>query len=73
MVGRACAQRDACRVIARINGDLAQIMKLADVQEKYAALGISIAHSPPERITELIKSETPHIGKVLKAAGVEPE
>ena len=60
-------------VITRINGDLAQMIKLADVQEKYAGLGITTVHSTPEQITELIKSESPQMGKVLKAAGVEPE
>ena len=60
-------------VITRINGDLAQMMKLPDVQEKYSALGISIAHGSPEQVTELIRSEGPQLGKVLKAAGVEPE
>lgn len=60
-------------IVTRINGDIAQMMKLADVQEKYAALGITTAHSTPEKITELIKLEGPQMGKVLKAAGVQPE
>jgi hypothetical protein len=30
-------------------------------------------HTAPERVTELIKIETPRIGKVLRAAGVQPE
>ena len=60
-------------IVARINGDLAQMVKLPDVREKYAALGITPAHSTPEQITEMIKTESPQMGKVLKAAGVEPE
>jgi hypothetical protein len=48
-------------------------MKLPDVQERYAGLGVFTAHTPPERVTELMKVETPQMGKVLKAAGVEPE
>ncbi|MBC7782189.1 MAG: tripartite tricarboxylate transporter substrate binding protein [Proteobacteria bacterium] len=60
-------------IIGRINADLAQIMKNTEVQERYAELGVVPLHSTPERITELIRSETPAIGKVLKAAGVEPE
>jgi tripartite-type tricarboxylate transporter receptor subunit TctC len=60
-------------VITRINADLAQMMKLADVQEKYTGLGITAAHSTPQKVTELIKSEGPEMGKVLKAAGVQPE
>ena len=60
-------------IINRLNGDLAQIMKLPDVQEKYAGLGVFTAHTTPERVMELVTIESPRIGKVLKAAGVEPE
>ena len=60
-------------VIARINGDLAQILKQPDVRDRYGALGIIPAHSTPEQIAEMIRKESPAMGKVLKAAGVEPE
>jgi tripartite-type tricarboxylate transporter receptor subunit TctC len=60
-------------IVSRLNGDLAQIIKLPDVQEKYSGLGIAAAHSTPEQVTEMIKTESPQMGKVLKAAGVEPE
>jgi len=60
-------------VISRINTDLAQIVKMPDVQERYVSLGVFTVHTTPERVTQLIKIETPQIGKVLKAAGVEPE
>jgi len=60
-------------VVSRINSDIAQIMKGADVIERFADLGVTPLHSTPERITELIRVETPAIGKVLKAAGIEPE
>ena len=60
-------------IINRLNAELAQIMKLPDVQERYAGLGIFTAHTTPERVMELVKLEAPQIGKVLKAAGVEPD
>jgi tripartite-type tricarboxylate transporter receptor subunit TctC len=60
-------------VIKRLNGALAQIMKQPDVQERYASLGVFTVHTKPEQVTELIKIETPRIGKVLRAAGVQPE
>ena len=60
-------------VVNRINGALAQIMKQPDVQERYATLGVSRVHSTPERVMELVRIESPLFGKVLKAAGVEPE
>ena len=58
-------------IVNRLNAELAQIMNLRDVQERYSALGIFTAHSPPERVLELVRSESPLIAKVLKAAGVE--
>ena len=60
-------------IINRLNNDLAQIMKLPDVREKYAALGVATVHTAPERVLELVRSEGPKMGKVLKAAGVEPD
>jgi tripartite-type tricarboxylate transporter receptor subunit TctC len=60
-------------VITRINGDLAQILKQPDVRERYSALGIIPTHSTPDQITEMMKKESPAMGKVLKTAGVEPE
>jgi tripartite-type tricarboxylate transporter receptor subunit TctC len=60
-------------IIVRLNADLAQILKLPDVLERYAALGISPAHTTPEQVLEMVRSESPVLGKALKAAGVEPE
>jgi len=60
-------------IIARINADLAKIVKLPDLQEKYANLGISPAYSTPQAVSERAARETPRMGQVLKAAGVEPE
>lgn len=60
-------------IVNRLNADLAQIMKLPDVQEKYAGLGVFTVHTTPERVLELVRFESPQMGKVLKAAGVEPD
>jgi tripartite-type tricarboxylate transporter receptor subunit TctC len=60
-------------IINRLNAEIAQIMKLPDVQEKYAGLGVFVVHTTPERVLELVRIESPKMGKVLKAAGVEPD
>jgi tripartite-type tricarboxylate transporter receptor subunit TctC len=60
-------------IINRINGDIAQLMKSADIQEKYANMGIFTAHTTPGRITELQKLGTRQIAEVVKAAGIQPE
>ena len=60
-------------VIQRLNGEVARIMQLPDVRERYAGLGVFTVHTTPERVVEMIRVETPPMAKLLKAAGVEPE
>ena len=60
-------------VVNRINADLAKLMLLPDVRETYSKLGIATAHSTPAKVMEIIKAESPVMGKILKDAGVDPE
>ena len=60
-------------VVNRLNAEFARIMKLPDVREKYAGLGIDTEYSTPQHVTEMIRRDTPRMAQVLKAAGVEPE
>ena len=59
--------------VSRINAELAQIMKLADVRERYLTLGIFTHHTTPERMMEMVRTGTPEMGRILKAAGIEPD
>ncbi len=63
----------SAEVVNRINAHLAKIMPLADVRETFARLGVATAHSTPARVLEMVKTETPKMARILKAAGVEPE
>lgn len=60
-------------IVNRLNAELGRIVKLADVQEKYANLGVSTEYSTPQYVTEKIRADTVEVAEVLKAAGVEPE
>jgi tripartite-type tricarboxylate transporter receptor subunit TctC len=60
-------------IVSRLNAELGRIVTLADVREKYASLGVETEHSTPQQVTERIKAETLESGRILKAAGVEPE
>lgn len=60
-------------IVNRLNAELGRVVKLPEVQERYMSLGVTTAHSTPERIHELAKIERPAIAKVLKTAGIEPE
>jgi tripartite-type tricarboxylate transporter receptor subunit TctC len=60
-------------VVTRVNAELGQILKLPDVQERLAALGVHPMHTTPERMMEIVKTETPQMARIIKAAGIEPE
>ena len=60
-------------IVGRLNAEFGRIVKLPDVQEKYASLGVSPEHSTPADVFERMKTEAPRIAAVLKAAGIEPE
>ena len=60
-------------IVDRLNADLERILKQPDVLERFTLLGIAPLHSTPEGVIERIRNDTPEFGKVLKAAGVEPE
>jgi tripartite-type tricarboxylate transporter receptor subunit TctC len=60
-------------IIARLNADFGRIVKLPEVQERYASLGVFTEHSTPQQVTERMKSDLQEFAKILKAAGVEAE
>lgn len=60
-------------IVGRLNAELGRIVKLPEVQEKYANLGVSTEHSAPAYVLERMKLEAPRIAAALKAAGIEPE
>jgi len=60
-------------IIERMNAELGRIVKLTEIQGLYVSLGMFPAHSTPEAIMERARAEAPEMGKILKAAGVEPE
>lgn len=60
-------------LVQRLNAELGRVIALAEVQERYASLGMTPAHSSPQQVLELIRADTQKFGPILKAAGVEPE
>jgi tripartite-type tricarboxylate transporter receptor subunit TctC len=60
-------------IVNRLNAEFGRIVKLPDVEEKYASLGLSPEHSAPAEMFEKMRAEAPRIAAVLKAAGIEPE
>ena len=60
-------------VIDRVNAELGKLVKSPDVLELFDSLGVFPEHTTPERMLEIVKAEGPPMGKLLKAAGIEPQ
>lgn len=60
-------------IIGRLNAEFGRIVKMPDVQERYASLGVFTEHSTPQHVAERMKSDLQEYARVLKAAGVEAE
>jgi tripartite-type tricarboxylate transporter receptor subunit TctC len=60
-------------IIERLNTEMGRALKMPDVIERMASLGVAPMHSNPQGVTERILRDSPEFGKVLKAAGVQPE
>jgi len=60
-------------IVGRLNAEFGRIVKLPDVQERYASLGVFTEHSTPQQVSERMRSDLQEYAAILKAAGVEAE
>ena len=60
-------------IINRINAELGKMIQSQDVRDTYSKLGLTPQHSSPTKVAETIRTESPVMAKILKAAGVEAE
>jgi tripartite-type tricarboxylate transporter receptor subunit TctC len=60
-------------VVTRVSGEVAEVVKAADVRERFAAAGAEPLGSTPEAFAETIRSETAKWARVVKAAGIKPD
>lgn len=60
-------------IINRINAELGKMIQSPDVRDTYSKLGLTPQHSSPTKVAETIRTESPIMAKILKAAGVEAE
>ena len=68
------AQGDALQpIVDKIYADLAEILQMADVKEKFAAGGGDVGGMKPAEFTAQIKREAEKLLTIVKAADVKPE
>lgn len=60
-------------IIAKLNAEINKALALPDVRAKLEAAGVVIQGGTPEAYAAVIKSDLAKWGKVVKAAGIEPE
>ncbi len=53
------------------NREVARILQLPDMKERFVAQGIDFASSTPEAFGALIKAEVPKSRKIVKDAGAK--
>ena len=58
-------------IVARWNREVARIVQLPDMKEKFVAQGIDLASSTPEAFASLIVSEVPKWRKVVRESGAK--
>ena len=56
-------------VVAKINGEIEQLLQLRDVHERLSALGYEPRRNSPEQFAQLIKSELVKWAKVVRESG----
>ena len=57
-------------LIARLNQEIAGVLKLPEVRDRFTNIGTEPAPSSPEEFGALVKSEMARLGKVIKEAGI---
>jgi tripartite-type tricarboxylate transporter receptor subunit TctC len=60
-------------VVRKLNQAIDRILKMEDVRQRFAALGVEPVGGPPEAFTRQIKTETDKWGKLIKSAGIVVE
>jgi len=70
IVAPAATPRD---IIVRLNSELGKIMKSAEGRERITGAGFDPMSSTPEYFSEFLQAEILRYGRVIKAAGIQPE
>lgn len=60
-------------VVRKLNTEINWALAAADVREKLAVQGADVAGGSPDVLAALLRADLPRMGKIVKAAKVEPE
>lgn len=57
----------------RLNGEIVKALKAPDVKAKLEPSGLVVVGSSPEQLATVVRSEVEKRGRLVKAAGIQPE
>ncbi|MGZ8211115.1 MAG: Bug family tripartite tricarboxylate transporter substrate binding protein [Burkholderiales bacterium] len=60
-------------IVAQLNKELGRILRLSDVKNSFATLGVDATTSTPEEFARLIKTEVTKYAKLLSDIGIEKQ
>ena len=60
-------------IIARLNAELVRALRPAQVQERFAGLGLQVVGSSPDDYQRITVLESERLGRLIKAAGIKPQ
>jgi tripartite-type tricarboxylate transporter receptor subunit TctC len=60
-------------IVAKLNSEIARIIKLPDIQERFRQLGTDGGGGPPEQLNAFVRSELSKYSKVIRDAGIKAE
>jgi tripartite-type tricarboxylate transporter receptor subunit TctC len=60
-------------VVARIQQEIARLVRTPEFGERFAALGADAVASTPEEFAAFTRAEYEKFGRIVKAAGIQPE
>ena len=59
-------------IVDKIHDETVKVMAQPDVRRKLESLGLQLVGNTPAEFLEIVKTETPMWGKVIKDAGIKP-
>ncbi|MGH6880466.1 MAG: Bug family tripartite tricarboxylate transporter substrate binding protein, partial [Hypericibacter sp.] len=60
-------------MVKTLNVEINKALKAPDVREKLAAQGAEVVGGAPAALDKVLKTDLPRMGKIVKAAKIEPE
>jgi tripartite-type tricarboxylate transporter receptor subunit TctC len=60
-------------IIARLNRDVGDMLRLPATSERFAAAGVEVTPSTPEELGARLRRELPMWAKSMREAGIHPE